>query len=273
MGKVLSDTQIARYRDRGALYPLPALSAAEAASCLARLEAIEAQRAGRLPPALNAKAHLLLPWLWDLVHLPAIVDAAEDLLGPDLLCWGTSFISKSGRDARHVTWHQDATHWHLTAPRGLTAWVALTPSTPENGCVRVLPGTHCRVVSHRDSGDRLNLLGMREAVDEPIDPSAAQDMVLAPGEMSLHHPLVIHGSEPNHSGSRRVGFAIRYIAGDVRQTDGLENSATLVRGRDRGGFMLEVPPEGPFHPAAMRRHADVVRRGMRVIFGHGRSQG
>lgn len=269
---MLSDAQIARYAQDGALYPLRALAAAEAASCLARLEAAEAQRAGRLPPALNAKAHLLLPWLWDVVHLPAIVDAVEDLLGPDLLCWGTSFIAKSGHDGRHVTWHQDATHWHLTAPRGITAWVALTASTPDTGCVRVLPGTHRRAVGHHDSGDRLNMLGMSEEVDQPINAGAAQDMVLAPGEMSLHHPLVIHGSNANRSGARRVGFAIRYIAGDVGQTDGLENSATLVRGRDHGRFALEVPPEGPFHPAAMRRHADVVRRGMRVIFGSGRNR-
>lgn len=273
MGKALSAAEIVRYRADGALHPLRVLSEGEAAACLARLEAEEARRAGRLPPALNAKAHLLLPWLWDLVHHPTIVDAMEDLLGPDLLCWGTSFISKSGRDDRHVTWHQDATHWHLTDPRAVTAWVALTPSTRENGCVRVLPGTHRHVVAHRDSGDRLNMLGMGEEVAAPVDGAAAQDMALAPGEMSLHHPLVIHGSEPNRSGARRTGFAIRYIAGDVGQAGGFANSATLVRGRDHGRFALEVPPEGPFHPDAMRRHADVVRQGMRVIFGTGRAAG
>jgi non-heme Fe2+,alpha-ketoglutarate-dependent halogenase len=270
MTMALTEAQVARYETDGALHPLRVLAETEAAALLERLEAVEARRAGRLPPALNAKAHLLLPWLWELVHLPAIVDPVADLLGPDLLCFGTSFISKPGTDARHVTWHQDATHWHLSEPRGITAWIALTPSTRENGCVRVLPGTHRRVVAHRDSQDRLNMLGMREEVVEPLDIDAAVDMALAPGEMSIHHPLVIHGSEPNTSGARRTGFAIRYIAGDVGQTDGLRNSATLVRGRDHGLFDLEQPPEGAFHPDAMRRHAEVLRRGMRVIFGTGR---
>jgi hypothetical protein len=270
MGKALTAAQVVRYRDTGALHPLRVLPASDAAECLRQLEAEEARRAGRLPPALNAKAHLLLPWLWDLVHLPAIVDVADDLLGPDLLCWGTSFISKSGCDDRHVTWHQDATHWHLTAPRAVTAWVALTPSTRANGCVRVLPGTHRDVVAHRDSGDRLNMLGMREQVAAAVDAAAAEDMALEPGEMSVHHPLVIHGSEPNRSGGRRTGFAIRYIAGDVGQEGGLRNFATLVRGRDHGRFELEQPPEAPFHPDALRHHAEVVRHGMRVIFGIGR---
>lgn len=258
------------YRTQGYLAQLPALPPAEIAACMDRLAEAEATRGGRIGAVQNIKIHLLLPWLWELVHLPAIVDPVADLLGPDLLCFGTSFISKPGTDARHVTWHQDATHWHLTEPRGITAWIALTPSTRENGCVRVLPGTHRRVVAHRDSQDRLNMLGMREEVVEPLDADAAVDMALAPGEMSIHHPLVIHGSEPNTSGARRTGFAIRYIAGDVGQTDGLRNSATLVRGRDHGLFDLEQPPEGAFHPDAMRRHAEVLRRSMRVIFGTGR---
>lgn len=267
MGLRLAPAEIARYHAEGALHPVRVLDEEAAAGCLALLEAEEARRAGRLPPSLNAKAHLLLPWLWDLVHHPAIVDAVEDLLGPDLLCFGTSFISKSGRDDRHVTWHQDATHWHLAAPRGVTAWLALTPSTRANGCVRVIPGTHRTVVPHRDSGDRLNMLGMREEVAAPLATEAAIDLELAPGEMSLHHPLVIHGSEPNRSGARRTGFAIRYIAGDVGQEGGLRNAATLVRGRDHGLYALESAPEAPFHPDAQRRHADALRLGMRVIFG------
>ncbi len=271
MGKRLSPAEIDRYHADGVVHPVRVLSQAEAAECLAQLEAEEARRAGRLPPSVNAKPHLLLPWLWDLVHHPAIVDAAEDLLGPDLLCFGTSFISKSGRDDRHVTWHQDATHWHLTAPRGVTAWLALTPSTRANGCVRVLPGTHRAVVPHRDSGDRLNMLGMREEVVGPLSPDAAVDLVLDPGEMSLHHPLVIHGSEPNRSGERRTGFAIRYIAADVGQVDGVRNFAALVRGRDHGRFEREVAPAGPFDPGAVRHHAEAVRQGMRVIFGTGRA--
>jgi non-haem Fe2+, alpha-ketoglutarate-dependent halogenase len=267
MGKCLTREQIERFDSDGVVFPVRVCAADDMAMRMSWLREIEARRAGRLPPALNAKAHLLVPWLWDLVHDPAIVDAVEDLLGPDLLCWGTSFISKNGPDARHVTWHQDATHWHLSEPRAVTAWVAFTPSTRENGCVRVIPGSNRHAVPHRDSGDRLNMLGMREEVAIAVDTDRAVDLVLQPGEMSLHHPLVVHGSEPNPSTLRRTGFAIRYIPAEVAQEPGLRNSATLVRGRDHGHFEPEIAPEGLFHPAALRRHAQVLRRGMEVIFG------
>jgi hypothetical protein len=263
----LTREQIDRFHRDGAVFPVRVYSPDEMAARMGRLREIETRRAGRLPPALNAKAHLLVPWLWDMVHDPAIVDAVEDLLGPDLLCWGTSFISKNGPDERHVTWHQDATHWHLTEPRAVTAWVAFTPSTRENGCVRIIPGTAGQALPHRDSGDRLNMLGMREEITSLLDTDRAADVVLEPGEMSLHHPLVVHGSEPNPSTLRRTGFAIRYVPADIAQTPGLRNSATLVRGRDYGHFELEIAPEGLFDPAALRRHAQILRQGMAVIFG------
>lgn len=267
MGRRLDESSVARFARDGFLSPVRVYSAEEMALRLSWLESIEESRAGRIPPALNAKVHLLVPWLWDMVHAPEIVDAVEDLLGPDLLCWGTSFISKQGPDPRHVTWHQDATHWNLTAPRAVTAWIAFTPSSRANGCVRMIPGSNRQAVPHRDSGDRLNMLGRREMVIDTVEETDAVDIVLAPGEMSLHDPLTIHGSEPNRSTSRRVGFAIRYIPGDVGQRHGLRNSATLVRGRDHGHFDLETAPEGLFHPDAIRRHRKVLRSGMEVIFG------
>lgn len=267
IGKRLTGQQVERFERDGIVFPVRVYRPEEMALRMDRLREIETRRAGRLPPALNAKAHLLIPWLWDMVHEPAVVDAVEDLLGPDLLCWGTSFISKSGPDARHVTWHQDATHWHLTEPRAVTAWVAFTHSGRDNGCVRVIPGTHREPLPHRDSGDRFNMLGMREEVATAIEAERAVDVVLEAGEMSLHHPLVVHGSEPNRSSLRRTGFAIRYIPACVAQIPGFRNSATLVRGRDHGHFDLEAAPEGLFHPAALRRHAQVLRRGMEVIFG------
>jgi non-haem Fe2+, alpha-ketoglutarate-dependent halogenase len=268
MGKRLSAAEVERFTSDGVLFPIRAYAADQTAMRLAWLEEIEASRAGRLPPAFNAKPHLLVPWLWDMVHDPAIVDPVEDLLGPDLLCWGTSFISKQGMDAHYVTWHQDATHWSLTAPRAVTAWVAFTPATRANGCMRMIRGSNRRQLPHRDNGDHLNMLGRREEVIGSIDDARAVDVVLAPGEMSLHDPLIIHSSEANTSASRRTGFAVRYIPSDVAQRNGQRNSATLVRGRDYGNFELERPPEGLFHPEAMRRHRLVLRRGIAVIFGH-----
>lgn len=262
----LSQDQVDRFQRDGILFPVPAIGADEAADCLQRLEAIEQARAGRLPPRLNAKPHLLLPWLWDLVRDPRILDAVESLIGPDLLCWGSSFISKQPGDGRYVSWHQDATYWGLAWPQAVTAWVALTPSHAGNGCVRAIRGTHSRQLEHDDTKDPANLLGRREAVVGGVDERLAVDVALEPGQMSLHDVLLLHGSGHNASSERRVGFAIRYVPGRMEQAAGARTTATLVRGRDHGHFELEQPPEGDFHPDALARHATVLRRSMEVIF-------
>jgi hypothetical protein len=267
MGKRLEAAATARFERDGVVFPVPVMSADDAAGCLSRFEAMSAERAGRLPAALNAKPHLLVPWLWELVHDPRIVDAVEDLIGPDILCWATSFIAKQGQDGRYVTWHQDATHWNLSAPEAVTAWLAFTPSDRSNGCVRAVPGTHRVQLAHDHPGDRNNMLGRGERVVADIDESAVVDLVLAPGEMSLHHPLIVHGSDANVSDRPRVGFAIRYIPAAIRQINGAPNSATWVRGRDHGHFEREQAPEAEFHPDAMKRHRRVLRQAMGVIFG------
>jgi hypothetical protein len=123
------------------------------------------------------------------------------------------------------------------------------------------------VLSHRDSLDKQNMLGRREQVVGGLDESKSIDIVLSPGEMSLHDPLVVHGSGPSRSATRRVGFAIRYVPASVRQANGRLNSATHVRGRDYGHFEPEFAPEGLFHAEAVRRHRQVLRLGMGVIFG------
>jgi len=266
MPATLNEDDVARFGRDGILFPIRVYDDDEIGAKMGMLEALEAKRAGRLPPAMNAKPHLLVPWLWDMVHDPRIVDRVQDLLGPDLLCWGTSFISKYGADARYVAWHQDATYWGLTSPEAVTAWIAFTPSTRENGCVRVVPGTHRLAVAHTDGNDPDNLLGRGEKMVDDVDDNAAVDVVLAPGEMSLHHALIVHGSEPNTSGLRRTGFAIRYIPGHVGQVAGARNSATLVRGENRGGFDLEQAPEAAFHPDAMARHGKILRNAMAIIF-------
>lgn len=253
------------YRD-GFLSPLTVFDPEEAADWLGRLEAVEARMAGRLPPAFNAKPHLLLPWLWDIVHDKRLLDPVEELLGPNILCYGTSFIIKQPGDGRFVSWHQDATYWGLSSPEAVTAWIALTPSDSERGCVRVVPGTHRKQLDHATTRDPRNLLGRREKVLVDVDPAMAVDMLLEPGQMSLHHVLVIHGSELNRSHARRVGFAVRFIPAHLRPRDGLRMSATLARGRDLGHFESEHRPEADFHPDAVARHARIFRQSMSVIF-------
>ena len=261
----LDPASIARYRHDGFLAPLPVLDEATAADHLAQLDAIAAQRAGRMVPTQNVKTHLLAPFLWQLVHHPAILGPVEALLGPDILCWGSGFFDKQPGTAQHVPWHQDATYWGLSSPQALTAWVAFTPSKVENGCMRVSPASHHTVLTHADTGDNTAMLPGREEVTVEVDESTAVDILLRAGEMSLHDVLLLHGSRANGSGLRRCGFAIRYIPGHLTTTGGLRGTATLVRGRDHGGFDLEQAPEAPFHPAAMQRYQQVIRQWMRIV--------
>jgi hypothetical protein len=269
----LSAEQVEGFERDGLVFPIRAVPAERAGELRARLEATESRMAGRLPPLYNIKAHLLLPWLWDLVQDARVTGPVADLLGPDLLCWGSSFFAKGPGEAQYVAWHQDATYWGLTEPVAVTAWIAFTPSTLQNGCLRVEPGSHRRQLPHEDARDRLNMLAGAEKLAVEVDEASVVDVVLEPGEMSLHHVLSVHGSEPNRGASRRIGFAIRYIPGHLAQSGGQRGTATLVRGRDLGGFDLEVPPRSDLDPEALARHAVLMRRWAGIVRSEVRATG
>lgn len=255
----LTPDQVARYHSDGYLAPIRAIPAAEAQALRQRLEAAEAS--GRLPEgALRNKTHLLFPWLYDLIRHPGVVDAVEGVLGPDVLCWGASFFIKEPHNKSYVSWHQDATYWGLDPADIVTAWVALSESTNDNGAMRVMPGTHTTdIIPHSDTFHPDNLLSRGQEIAVEVDATKAVALELQPGEMSLHHVKLIHGSEPNPSDKRRIGFAIRYIPAHVRQTAGLKDSATLVRGVDRyGHFLPEHRPDAELSQAAIAHHAEVT---------------
>jgi non-haem Fe2+, alpha-ketoglutarate-dependent halogenase len=267
MGKRLNDTQVEAYRRDGILFPVDVFTPEEARDQLAKFEAAEAAHGGRLPARINQKPHLLYPWMDALIRDPRILDAVEDVLGPDLLCWGSQFFAKNGHDPSYVSWHQDGTYWGLSSPDVMTAWVALTPSEPANGCMQVVPGTQRAQVEHVDTFAETNLLSRGQEIRVDVKAGDRVPVVLKPGQMSLHHVLIFHGSEPNTADYRRVGFAIRYIPTHVRQMNGPRESATLVRGVDRHGwFDLESPPESDLHPDAVARHAAVVDRQLKILY-------
>ena len=256
MGKLLTPQQIEAYRRDGYVAPLRVMSEDAALALRARLEEAEAAAGGPLQGKLRFKPHLIFTFLDDLVRNDRLLDGVEDVLGPDLLCWASSFFTKEARDPGYVTWHQDSTYWGLSDPDVTTAWVALSESTRANGCMRVIPGSHTRdQIGHTDTHAEANMLSRGQVVNCEVDESEAVDLVLRPGEMSLHHVRLIHGSEPNATDDRRIGFAIRYIPTWVRQTNGPRDSAVLVRGADAfGNFEKEPPPEADLHPAALEAH-------------------
>ncbi len=265
--KKLSPEAVAQFRSEGFYHPVRIMPAAEAAAIRAKLEAHEKRAGGPLKGALKHKAHLLFPWLWDLVHHRVMLDAVEDILGPNLLCWSSSFFIKEAHDPAFVSWHQDSTYWGLSSPDVVTAWVALSPSTLQSGAMRVVPRTHAGQVAHRDTFKEGNLLTRGQEVMVDVDGSNAVDLVLDPGEMSLHHVRLIHGSEPNRAADRRIGFAIRYIPTSIRQVVGPRDSATLVRGVDEfHHFDHETGPEFELSPAALKQHNEITERQAKILY-------
>lgn len=256
------------YDQDGYVSPIRVMSTEEAAALVAELETQEQRMGGKLTVTLNAKGHLLFPFLWDLVHDPRIVDEVEKVLGPDILCWGSSFFSKDPGSSDVVPWHQDGTCWGLDKPKALTAWVALTPATPENGCMKVVPGTHREWVKHAVRNAPSSMLPLGEEVAAKVDEADAIACPLEAGEMSMHHVMLVHGSAKNMaSAGRRIGFAIRYIAGDVAQRGDQRGFATLVRGKDHGTYDLEQRPEKTLAPDALRRHREILKRSAALVTG------
>lgn len=267
MPKLLTDRAIRQFAEQGYTLPVRAISEAEAADCRARLEAHEAA-SGPLPKQMTQKPHLLFRWAADLARHPRVLDAVEDLIGPDILCWASTFFIKEPHSPSFISYHQDLTYWGLDPADVVTAWIALAPATIESGAMRFLPGSHTTdVLPHVDTFQPDNLLTRGQEVAVAVDESRLVDAVLAPGEMSLHHVKLVHGSMPNRSADRRIGFAVRYIPPTVRQVAGAQDSAMLVRGRDRfGHFEPEEPPEFDMAPAAVARHAAITTRKQAILY-------
>jgi non-haem Fe2+, alpha-ketoglutarate-dependent halogenase len=264
--KALSEAAVRQYNELGYYAPVPALTAAEARAIRDKLEGFEAE-AGVLAGRLRHKSHLLFTWLNDLIRHPRILDAVEDIIGPNILCWGSSFFIKERHDSSFVSWHQDSTYWGLDPADVVTAWVALSDSTAENGAMRVIPGSHkMEQIPHRDTFRSDNLLSRGQEIMVEVDERAAQMLELQAGEMSLHHVRLIHGSDPNPSGKRRIGFAIRYIPTYVRQAVGSHDTATLVRGVDTyHHFEPEQRPDADMSAAAQAYHAAVTEAHAQIL--------
>jgi len=193
--------------------------------------------------ALGTNCHLLFPWLHELAQTSEILDEVEQVIGPDIMLWSSSFFIKEPGSKSYVSWHQDSTYWGLKPQDIVTAWLSFTPSNTSNGCMRVIPGSHCRGQSdHKDTFANDNLLSRGQEIEVDISNEKVVDLVLEPGEMSLHHVRIFHGSNSNDSNAIRIGFAIRYIPAYTSQEGG-RTFAELVRGEDRfRNFDTPTPP-------------------------------
>jgi hypothetical protein len=256
MARVLSQAALEQYRHQGYYFPLPVLEEDEVSRLRSKLEAFESAQGHPLQGAQRNKSHLLFKWLDDLMRDARILDAVEDLVGPDILCWNTLFWIKEARSQSYVSWHQDLKYWGLDCDDLVTAWVALSPATAKSGCMRVLPGSHRGdMLPHDDIFDQDNMLTRGQKIAVEVDESAAISMALQPGQMSLHNVRLAHASGPNHSDDRRIGVSLHYMPTRSKQLVGEWDSAALVRGDDRYHHFAVAPvPSRDMDPEAVAFH-------------------
>jgi len=220
----------------GVVFPIRVLSDEEVREFRAELERVARDGARRMD-----QLHMRYEWAFRLASHPAVLDAVESLIGPEILIDGNLVFYKPPHDASYASWHQDSVYsgWHLTP--SVSAWIALTVSEPANGCMRVIPGSHKHGLLEHDNVQDPNMLNRRgERLRMDVDESQAVDLVLRPGEMSLHHSNIVHGSNPNTSDGPRIGFIVRFV---TNQSTNRDRQVMRVRGNaDCSHLRLVEPP-------------------------------
>lgn len=228
----------------GYVFPIEVMTPVRAAECRAAFESIEAAHADDAIATRVVKqfASTVLPFVDEVMRLPSILEPVASLLGDDLLVMGANFFVKEPASPAFISWHQDLTYWGYDDVSEVTAWVALTAATSANGCMRFVPGSHRELVEHSDTFDEANMLSRGQEVAVEVDEADAVEVLLRPGEMSLHHGHLFHASNPNTSSDRRIGLALRFVAPSMKQMSGQRTFAHLVAGEDRFGHFELLPP-------------------------------
>jgi non-haem Fe2+, alpha-ketoglutarate-dependent halogenase len=266
--KVLTQDAVAQYQQEGFFSPLSVLDTAEVATCRGHLEAFETAQGEPIGGAQRNKSHLLFQWIDELMRHPLILDAVEDLIGHDLLCWNTLFWVKEAGSEKFVSWHQDLRYWGLDTKDLVTVWLALSPATTQSGCMRVLPQSHIgELLPHQDEYQADNMLTRGQEISVAVDESLAVEMPLQSGQASLHNGRLAHASGPNRSADRRIGLSLHYAPTSTKQVVGDWDSAALVRGEDRfGHFALTPRITGDFEPEAVAFHERATSAVRDVLF-------
>ena len=253
--KALTEDQVRHYRENGFLFPIPVLSREEVAEAMGHIERLEGRIGTKLSAAhkkYRSGSYTYLPWVEALVRHPRVLDAVEDVIGPDILVYWATFFVKEPNTPAMTAWHQDSTYFGLEPHEHVTAWVALTDASAEAGCMDVVPPNgQRRQYHHAKVGLKNAITAAGQAIVEPIDETGITTMELKAGEMSLHNTLCPHRSLPNRASHRRIGYGISYIPAHCKPTGSYRMKALLVRGRDHGNFDLLPSPKAEFDPEAM----------------------
>ncbi|MBK34838.1 MAG: phytanoyl-CoA dioxygenase family protein [Gemmatimonadetes bacterium] len=241
---VLSSGQIRDFNERGFVFPIEVFSAGEIAYHRRVFDEVadEAMAKGWGAYSINGW-HTHVGAIWDLVTEPRILDAVEDLIGPDIVCWGTHYFAKMPGDVKRVSWHQDASYWPLTPSKTVTVWLAIDDADEANGAMQLVPRSHIhgQIDFEQSAPEEQNVLNQSVAEPRAYGDDPVMVSVKA-GQMSLHTDLLLHGSEPNRSERRRCGLTMRFVPPDVRAYRGWNlKRAVVCRGRDRSGHWIHHP--------------------------------
>ena len=276
----LTKMQRNAYWKDGYLFPIEVADAARAQQWRAALEEIERDWLDNgLPLPLNTykrvNAQVVMPLACEIgLHGP-ILDVVEGILGPDVMLYSVEFLTKEAHTKHVVTMHQDLAYWGMgDMDNILTAWLALSPATTASGCMDFVQGSHKNeILDHEDSFDEHNLLsrGQEIAVEVADDDKVAVE--LAPGSMSLHHGLTIHGSGPNQSDDRRIGVAIRYVSAKMRKAGGSNDFAISARGTfGDDSFTTYDPPVTLFDKNSMELYDKIRDEQAKVMMAGAKSR-
>ena len=257
---------VAQFRRDGFLAGVTILDRDEAAAHRARMVAAETSFG---PLHYQAKVYTFLRSPLELATHPRALTVVKALIGPNVLLWNATYIVKEPLTPAFVSWHQDLAYWGLDGDDQVPMWLALSPARRENGCMRMVPGSHrSGRRGHRTTPDDDNVLYQGQTV-EHVDESTAVACELEQGQASFHHGWTLHSSLPNLSDERRIGFNAQYIATHIRQTQHDRDTALLVCGvDDYGHFGEDIPAEADLDPDAVERQRDLDRM-VRDTMGHG----
>ena len=255
MTQLLSPEQVAAYERDGFVFPVDVLTPQEVSQYRGELEAWEKARGSPIDFPEKSKSYLLFNWADQLVHHPRILDAVQDVIGPDILVYHSTLFLKEANTPAYVRWHQDSIYFYLEPHLHLTAWVALSEASVQAGCMRALPGSHrWGLFEHDDKPEPMNMIRRGQGISDRFDHETGTMMPVAAGQMSLHHTDLVHASGANDSNDRRIGYAISYIPAHVRPTGDIRSSALCVRGRSHGHFTEEQRLDVPLSRLAHQCH-------------------
>ena len=266
--KLLNEDAVRAYHNNGFFLPVDVLSTTEVTHYRNKLESYEKESNQTIQGSYRSNSHLLFTWIDELIRKPTILDAVEDLIGPDILCWNTLWWIKEPHSQSFVSWHQDIRYWGLDTNDLVNVWLALSLANTQSGCMKVLPASHKgEILPHTDKYESNNLLTRGQEISSAIDQSRTVAMELLPGQISLHNVKIAHGSGPNRTNDRRIGLSIQYIPTGARQLAVEWDSASLCRGNDDfGHFELAPRPKSDLDHEAQKFHERAADATREILF-------